>query len=197
MNDGWLDRWIMGHDAPVWGGGLLQLALILLLLFWIVGAHNRLMRLRSALGPAWLQIDELLLRRSAALDMLVAAVRETLTEEAGSLQALTVAQDAQRLAALAVRPRPHSAELLQAWLAAERAMVSPLARLHALVEQHPELDASEGVRPARQLLAELAPRLIYARQAYSQPAEAYNAALQEFPTRLLTTLFGFKPAAPL
>jgi LemA protein len=180
---------------PRLGAWLLQLGVILLLLFWMVGAYNRLMRLRNALGLAWGQIDELLVRRAAALEMLEGAVRGSLADEANSLQALLLAQEAQRLAALAVRARPSSAPLVEAWVAADRELASPMARLHSLIEQQPELDASDSVRPARQQMAELAPRLVYARQAFNEAADRLNAALLEWPTRLLVRLFGFMPVA--
>ncbi|GAA0742143.1 LemA family protein [Ideonella azotifigens] len=189
----WLQLTHVGHV----GGWLLELALILVIAFWMVGAYNRLMRLRNALGQAWVQIDELLVRRAAALDMLLAAVREPLADEAGSLQVLMQAQERQRQAALAMRPRPYRALLVAAWVAAERDMASPMARLHALLEQQPTLDEQPGVHASRQQLTELAARLVYARQSFSDAAAAYNQALTEFPTRLLTRLFGFRAAAKL
>jgi hypothetical protein len=105
-----------------WAGSLLELALLLMLLFWMVGAWGRLSRLRTGVAQAWGQLDDVLMRRSAALDMLIAAVRDILQHEAGSLQALEQAQARQREAALAVRIRPHAAEAVQAWAAAEREM---------------------------------------------------------------------------
>jgi LemA protein len=179
------------------GSSLLQLGLILVLMFWMVGAYNRLMRHRNALTQAWAQIDDLLVRRAAALELLEAAVRDTLVDEVGSLQSLLLAQDKQRLAALAVRQRPSSVPLLAAWVAADLELVSPMARLHALIEQHPELEAGDSVRPARQLLAELAPRLLYARQAFNEVADAYNLALTEWPTRLLAPVFRFRATTRL
>lgn len=174
------------------GGWLLELALIFLLLFWMVGAYNRLMRLRQAVGAAWLQIDDLLTRRAVALDALLGAVQEPLTAESGSLQALRQAHESQRQAALAVRVRPSRTALLKGWVEAELALASPLARLNALVELHPELGSVEAVQANRKTLAELAQRLGYARQLFNDAAEAHNTAIGEFPTRLLTRLFGFR-----
>ena len=187
----------LAEIAPGLGSGLLELGLILLLVFWALGAYNRLMRLRNALGTAWTQIDELLLRRAGALELLELAARDTLADESTSLQALRQAQDKQRLAALALRVRPSAPQLLAAWAGAELELSSPMARLHALIEQHPELAANQAVRAPRLQLAELATRIGYARQAYSAAADAYNRALTELPTRLLTRLFGFTPSGRL
>jgi LemA protein len=147
-------------------------------------------------SQAWNQVDDGLPRRAVALETLLAAVRETLSEgESGSLSALALAMERERQAALAVRPRPFDAAKVQAWAQAERELASPMARLHALVEQHGELDASDSVRNARTLLADLAQRLNYARQAYNEAANTYNTAWQDYPTRLLVPLFRLRPAA--
>jgi LemA protein len=180
---------------PGLGTWLARLALVGILLGWVMGAYNRLVRLRQALGQAWGQIDEVLTRRAAALEPLVEALREPLAAEATTLLALTTALERQQQAAQQVRLKPSSAVALQAWVVAEVELASPLARLQALVEQHSELAHSDAVRPFSKQLAELAPRLGYARQGFNDTVQAYNAAVEEFPTRLLTGLFGFAPAA--
>lgn len=176
-------------------GWLFQLAMALVVLFWMVGAYNRLVRLRGALAQAWGHMDELLARRATALELLLAAVREPLAQEAGSLLALEQAQARQHEAAQAARTKAHNAELITAWVVAERELIGPLARLQALLEQHPELMSSDSVRPAREQLHELGARLTYARQSFNVTVQQYNDALGEFPTRLLMRFFRFQPAA--
>lgn len=187
-------------DWPAWlpdniVSWLLRAALLAVLLFWIVGAYNRLMRHRHALAQAWGQIDELLSRRAAALEALMAPLAQPLADEAGSLQALLQAQERQQQAARAVRLRPTHAEALQAWAQAEAGLASPMARVQALLDQHPELAGSEAVKPPRQQLQELVARLGYARQVFNDAADVYNQAVEEFPTRLLMPLFGMRPTA--
>lgn len=174
---------------------LLRMGALSVLLFWAVGAYNRLMRQRQALASAWGLIDELLTRRAAALEPLLALLQAPMEAEANTLSALQTALDKQQAAARLVRAKPTSATALQAWVVAEVELASPLARLSALMEQHQDLVHDEAVKPLRQALAEGVPRLIYARQVYNDAADAYNAAVEEFPTRLLTPLFGFKPTA--
>ena len=65
-----------------------RMAAVALLMFWMVGAYNRLMRHRNALATAWGQIDELLTRRVAALEPLIAQLHEPMVAEANTLQAL-------------------------------------------------------------------------------------------------------------
>jgi LemA protein len=177
---------------PGWAPGLLKLGVAALLLFWIVGAYNRLVRLRGAIGSAWAQIDELLARRSALLESLIAALQEPLADEAMTLNSLSQADQRQRAAAQAVRSRPAHAPALMAWVLAEAELASPLARLQALIEQRQALQASEPVQPLQRQLAELTPRLVYARHLFSDAADTYNAAANEFPTRLVARLFSMR-----
>ncbi|MBQ0929223.1 LemA family protein [Ideonella alba] len=174
---------------------LLRVAVLAVLLFWVVGAYNRLMRLRQALAQAWGLIDEQLTRRAAALEPLLAQLQEPMASEATTLAALSAALEKQQAAARAARARPASAVALQAWVVAEGELASPLARLSALVEQHADLAQSESIRPLRSALAEVAPNLAYARQTYTAAADAYNTAIEEFPTRLLMPVFRFRAAA--
>ena len=58
-----------------------------LLVFWMVGAYNRLVALRSAIGSAFQHIDELLQRRQAAVEPLVACARPSMPAEQGALDA--------------------------------------------------------------------------------------------------------------
>ncbi|HEX5684848.1 MAG TPA: LemA family protein [Ideonella sp.] len=186
-----------GSDWAGWGPLLLKVGAAAVLLFWIVGAYNRLVRLRGAIGGAWAQIDELLARRSFLLEALADAVRGPLADEGMTLATLGQADQRQRSAALSVRARPSHSPALVAWVLAEAELASPMARLQALIEQRPELAGSEPVLPLQRQLLELAPRLIYARQLFSDAAEAYNAALEEFPTRAVGRLFGMRAASRL
>jgi LemA protein len=189
---------LAGAGLDTWGSWLLQALLILTLLFWMVGAFNRLMRLRQSVSQAWAQVDDGLPRRAVALETLLSAVRETLAEgESASLSTLALALERERQAAVAVRQRPFDATPVLAWVQTERDLASPMARLHALIEQHQELNSRDSVRSAGELLADLAQRLSYARQAYNEAAATYNAALLEYPTRLLVPLFRLRPCARL
>jgi LemA protein len=179
-------------SLPDWAPWLARIGVAALLLFWVVGAYNRLTRLRGAIGSAWLQIDELVSRRSMLVQALADALRESLADEGVTLDALSLADAHQRQAALAVRARPSQAQLLTAWVVTEAELASPLARLQALLEQRPELHASAEIAPLQRQLAELIPRLVYARHSFSDAADTYNAAVEEFPTRVVARLFSMR-----
>ncbi len=175
-----------------------QIAVLLctaLLVFWMVGAYNRLVALRNQVSAAWQQVDEILQRRGAAVLPLVAALRDGLVGEGAALDALLAAQAQVAAAADAARPRPLVAEALQPVLRAEALMAAASARVMALLDLQAELRAADAVAPHAQALREAEPRLAFARQLFNDAVQAYNEAARQWPTRLLTRLYGFGTAA--
>jgi LemA protein len=168
-----------------------------LLIFWMLGAYNRLVTLRNAIIAAWTQFDEALQRRAAALEPLVAGLRHRLPAEQATLDALQSAQVQLHAAAEAMRARPALAARATAMAAAESALSSASMRLLALLEQQPAPAGDAGLAPHLAALQDAASRLDFGRQLFNEAVRAYNDAVQQFPTRLLSPLFGFVAAATL
>jgi LemA protein len=175
----------------------LLLAGAALLVFWVLGAHNRLVAHRNAIGNAWAQVEQTVQRRAVAVQALLGALREALADEAATLGAVQAALERLQPAADALRARPAQADRAAAFAAAEAAFGAALARLVALVEHRPTLRDDDGVsRPLAQL-QEAQARLPLARALYNDAAQAFNEAAHQFPTRLVAHLFGFAPAGSL
>jgi LemA protein len=186
--------------AMNWAPSQTQLGVLLgaaVLVFWMVGAYNRLVALRTRLGGAYAQVDDLLQRRAAAVRALATALRGPLSAETPALDAMLAAQAQVASAADALRARPVMASHAAALVAAEALMRSSSSRVLALVEQHPALVAAPDIAPTLATLHELPTRLGFARQVYNDAAAAYNEAARQFPTRLLTRLYGFGTAGRL
>lgn len=180
------------------GAQIASLVIAAVLVFWMVGAYNRLVALRNAIGAAWAQVDEQLQRRATVLSPMVEALRPGLTEEPTALDALQGALLQVQAAAEAVRPRPVSTAAIAALVTAEQVLASALARVLALLEHHPTLrDETPDVAQALQALKDIEPRLQFARQLFNDAAAVYNDAARQVPTRLLTHLYGFGTAGRL
>ena len=172
--------------------GLLALAAVLV--FWAVGAYNRLMALRNAIAQAWAKIDEALRQRQAAAEPLLAALREPLAAEQGALDAWAAASaDAARAAAVMGHKPVVQAHAL-AWAAAEAAQAAAASRVFALLDQQSQLRLQEPVASQALAWRDAMKRLGFARQLFNETAAPYNEALRTFPTRLLVGLFRFEPA---
>ena len=169
--------------------------LVGLLFFWMLGAHNRVVALRTAIVTAWAQVDALLQARLQALATLRGAVEPRLAAEQAALGAVAGAQAQLQQAAEALRARPADAAGAEALAKAEAALAPALVRLSSLVEQHADWRDEADVAGPLATLRELAPRWQFARQMYNDAALAYNAAIRQFPTSLLTRVFRFTAAA--
>jgi LemA protein len=165
-----------------------------LLFFWMLGAHNRVVSLRTAIVTAWGQVDAALQTRLQALATLRAAVEPRLVAEQAALDAVAAAQAQLQQAAEALRARPADAAGAEALAKAEAALAPALVRLSSLIEQHADWRDEADVAGPLGTLRELAPRWQFARQMYNDAVAAYNAAIRQFPTRLLTRVFRFTPA---
>ena len=173
------------------------LAIAALLVFWMVGAYNRLVALRQAITQAWALVDDVLTKRGDAVQALVAVLRAPLADEQGALDALLGAEQQVRGAAQAQGARVVDPALTAAVVAAEAAMASAASRVLALLEQRQALRDDAAVAPHAGVIDESAARLLFSRQLFNEAADAYNAAVRLFPTQLLARLYRFGPAGRL
>jgi len=176
---------------------LVLIAVFALLLFWAVGAYNRLVRLKNLIANAFGQIDVQLKRRYDLIPNLVDAAKKYLIHERETLEAVIAARNQARAASDAVRSRPTHAPGVMALAVAEQALGGSLNSLFALAEAYPELKADETIRALSEELTSTENKVAFARQAYNDCVLDYNNAQAQFPALLVARLFGFAAAAVL
>jgi LemA protein len=176
---------------------IVTLAVIAVLLFWAVGAYNRLVRLRNAIGNAFAQIDVQLKRRYDLIPNLVETAKKFVSHERETLEAVIAARNQARTAADQVRAKPADAGAIGALAVAEQALGGSLGRLMAVVENYPELKADQTLRELSEELTSTENKIAFSRQAFNDAALDYNNAAQQFPTSAVAGLFGFKEAGML
>ena len=170
---------------------------IALLLFWAVGAYNRLVRRRNELANAFAQIDVQLKRRYDLIPNLVETARKYVQHERETLEAVIAARNTARGAADAARARPADGARIGALTRAEQALSGALSRLRAVVESYPQLKADATLRQLAEELTHTENRVAFARQAFNDAVLDYNNTAQQAPTNLVAGLFGFRAAAML
>lgn len=168
-----------------------------LLLFWAVGAYNRLVRLKNIIANAFGQIDVQLKRRYDLIPNLVEAAKKYLQHERDTLEAVISARNQARAASDAARNRPTHAPEVMALAVAEQALDGSLARLFAVAEAYPELKADDTIRELSEELTSTENKVAFARQAYNDSVLDYNNAQAQFPALLIARVFGFAPSAML
>src|SRR5439155_23049258 len=73
---------------------LVLVAIVLLLVLWVVGIYNRLVRTRNRVDNAWAQIEVQLKRRHDLIPNLVETVKGYAAHERGTFEAITQARAA-------------------------------------------------------------------------------------------------------
>ena len=173
------------------------LAALALLVFWAVGAYNRLVRLKNIIANAFGQIDVQLKRRYDLIPSLVEAAKKYLQHEQATLEAVISARNQARSASDTLRSRPGKAEAVLALAAAEQTLDSSLGRLFAVAEAYPDLKADQTIRELSEELTSTENKVGFARQAYNDATLDYNNAQGQFPAVLIARLFGFAPSPML
>ena len=167
----------------------LMLGLLLAVaLFWAVGAHNRLMRLRAEVVRQWSSVDAVWLRLLVRLQGGIAA-RQSMTSEPEpeDLQTLQTACDELQEALSQVRLQPLDAESQKVLVLHHQKLVAEIRRQlqaeNAAVR--PDLDIALN-RMRQTLPAALIP--------YHVAVVAYNEALAMRPASWLARQLKLKPA---
>ena len=176
---------------------LIAIAVAALLIFWAVGAYNRLVRLKNTIVNAFGQIDVQLKRRYELIPKLVEAAGQYLSHEAATLEAVTLARNQARSASDAVRSRPTSAAAVTKLAIAEQALTGSLGRLLVVAQADPRLKADDTIRELSEELDSTENKASFARQTYNDAVLDYNNAQGEFPAVVLARLCGFGPSATL
>ncbi|HEX3139317.1 MAG TPA: LemA family protein [Rhizobacter sp.] len=170
---------------------------VAVLLFWGVGAYNRLVRLRNVIGNSFAQIDVQLKRRYDLIPNLVEVARKYAAHERDTLEAVSAARNQAKAAADLARTRPAAAGAVTSLSMAEQVLGTALGKLMAVVEAYPELKADQSLRELAEELTSTENRIAFSRQLFNDATLDYNNAALQFPTSLMASLFGFREAAML
>jgi len=159
------------------------------MVFWMVGAYNRMVRLRTALVARFAAVDSQHRQRQALIETQREMLATVLSGAGPRLDALGAACRQAEAAREKARVRPGAASAITSLRVAEEILVDARSRLpvqSAAGVDLPELNTR---------LASSDTTLTFARREFNDAVLAYNDAVGQFPTLLLARLFGFRAAA--
>ena len=160
--------------------GWVILAVVVLLLLYVVGIYNRLVRLRALVKEGFSGITVQLRRRADLIPNLVETVKGYATHEREVFEQVS----ASRSAAL-------TAGSVQATAQADAQMTGLLGRLFAVAEAYPELKANTNFLQLQDQLANIEGELQSARRYYNATVRDLNSTIQSFPPVLIARPMGF------
>lgn len=160
-------------------------------LFWAVGAYNRLMRLRTAVVDAFAELDAQLRLYGALVQTGLAALDG---EAAPALPRLLGAAQQFEAALKVARLRPLDTLTLRTLGTAHEAL---LRAWSDACSEPPDLAGQPLPEAMQQQWQHINLNAVSAQARFEQSVTSYNEGITGFPARLLARLFGFKPAHPL
>ena len=173
---------------------IITLVVIAAIVFWVVGAYNRLVSLRNKFKNAFAQIDVQLKRRYDLIPNLVETAKAYMKHERETLENVIRARNSAVSANTAAAADPGSPQAIQGLVVAEGALSGALSKLFALAEAYPDLKANQNMMQLTEELTGTENKISFARQAFNDSVMSYNTAVQQFPTNIIAGAFTFTAA---
>ena len=167
------------------------------LVFWTVGAYNRLITLRDDIAKAFAPVDAQVQHRHALLLQWAHGLHELVDQAPPLYQAVLMTCAQLQSACDGLRARPSAGSAAAGLRLAEEALTSARQQLQAELPARQQLLSGLELEANAEQLAAADNTLAFARSQFNAATKAYNDAIGQFPTRLVATVFGFQAAGTL
>ena len=158
------------------------------------GVYNNLVTKEEGVTSAWSQVENVYQRRLDLVPNLVATVKGYAAHEKETLQNVVEARSkiAKMNITSDVLNNPASLAKFQE---AQTQMTSALSRLMVVVEQYPDLKASQNFLALQTQLEGTENRITVERKRFNEAAQDFNAFRRRFPNVVVASMMGFKNKA--
>ena len=156
-------------------------AVVIIIVGGAISAYNGIVDAEMTVDEKAATVDTQLTRRSDLIPNLVSTVKGYAAHEE---EVYTAIADA--------RAKLSGSTSTTDKLEANDELSSALSRLLVIVEQYPELKASEQFIALQDQLEGTENRIATARTDYNEAVKDYNARIRKFPSNLIAGMFGFE-----
>jgi LemA protein len=156
------------------------IAIVVILIVFLAGSYNGLVRFVNRAKEAWADIDVQLKRRYDLIPNLVNTVKGYATHESTAFEKVTQAR----------------AQAMQAYTPAqkgeaENALAGTLKSLFAISEAYPELKANQNFLSLQTELSDTENKIQAARRFYNANVRDLNTKIEVFPSNIIAGMFRF------
>ncbi len=146
----------------------------------LVGSYNSLVDLKEDVENEFSNVSVMLERRANLIPNLVNTVKGYAAHEQAAIDSVTTA-----------RENLLNANTIEEKSEANNELTTALNGLMVIVENYPDLKASENFIQLSDELAGSENRIATARRDYNEVVRDYNSKIKKFPTNILASMFGF------
>lgn len=158
------------------------LAIIAVVVLWIIGAYNGLVRLRNRVREAWSDIDVQLKRRYDLIPNLVETIKGYAKHESQAFENVTRARAAAISGGGNLHDRAKKEDMLS----------GALKSIFAVAEAYPELKANTNFLQLQGELSDTENKIQAARRFYNGNVLELNTRVETFPSNIIAGAFSFK-----
>jgi LemA protein len=174
------------------GCGVIAVVVLLVVGLWAMGGYNNLVTLEEGVKSSWSQVENVYQRRADLIPNLVETVKGAASFERGTLESVIEARS--KVGQVRFNGVPDAQQFAQ-FQQAQDGLSSALSRLMVVVEQYPELKATQAFRDLQVQLEGAENRITVERGRFNEAAQAFNTARRRFPTVLIANIAGFAEKA--
>jgi LemA protein len=156
------------------------LVILAVLVLWVIGAYNSLVKHKIRSEEAWSDIDVQLKRRYDLIPNLLETVKGYAKHEKELFEKVT---EARSIAMKAKGPEAKGE--------AENMISGALKTIFAVSENYPDLKASDNFKELQSELTDTEDKIEAARRFYNSNVRDFNIALDSFPTNIIGNIFKF------
>ena len=157
------------------------LAVLAVLVVWIIGVQNRLVKSDELCNNALKQINVQQISRFDALKALIKLTREYASYEADTLEKIVKERK------IVSSPNPTAADIN----ANEEALAAIGAKLIAVAEAYPDLKASANYQQTMKDIKDYEENVRLSRMTFNDTVTRFNQQVRVFPTSLAASILGF------
>jgi LemA protein len=179
------------QQRPSYIGPIAVGIIIVAVLLFIGATYNSLVTLGQAVDAQWGQVQNVYQRRADLIPNLVATVKGAANFEKSTYEDVAKARaSVGQISPQVVQNAINNPQDFAKYAAAQDALGSALSRLLAVVENYPQLRATENFQTLQAQLEGTENRIAFERKKYNDAARAFNTKRDTFPTVMIAGLFG-------
>lgn len=160
---------------------IVVIAIVIILGLTLISSYNQIVAKSEEVDNKFATIDTYLQRRSDLIPNLVNTVKGYTQHEEQVVNSITEA-----------RQKMVNAKSISEKAEANEQLTSALNNLNVIIENYPDLKASQNFISLQDELSGTENRIATARRDYNEAVKDYNLKIKKFPTTIIASMFGYE-----